>query len=544
MQTPILGSAYVARSVNAADSRMVNLFPEMVPEGGKQPAYLQRCPGLSLRVTVGSGPIRGLWWHGVYLYVVSGDTLYQVSSNWTFVAKGFVSGSGPVSIADNGTQIFIAADPNGYIYNTVTGIYAQITDPDYPGASVVDYLDGYFVFIQPNSQKIWVTSLLDGTSVDPLDFVSAEGDPDNIVSMIVDHREVWVFGHNSTEVWYNAGLSDFPLVRIQGAFNELGCAARYSVAKMNNQVYWLGKDTRGYGVVYQANGYMGQRISTHAVEWQIQQYGDISNAIAYTYQQDGHSFYVITFPSGNTSWVYDASTGAWHERAAWENGVWARPRGASQAFYNSEVLVGDYQNGNVYAYDLDNYADNNTPQRWLRSWRALPTGENTLRRTAQHTLQLDCETGVGLFLYPSDVARDLTAEDGAIILAEYVQNDLATESGEILTTEANDNFEPIADVPDYPIPFVAPMYLTTTTYPAAPGYNPQVMLRWSDDGGHTWSNEHWRSMGKIGEYGYRTIWRRLGMTMKLRDRVYEVSGTDPVKLAIMGAELQVSGTVA
>jgi hypothetical protein len=76
------------------------------------------------------------------------------------------------------------------------------------------------------------------------------------------------------------------------------------------------------------------------------------------------------------------------------------------------------------------------------------------------------------------------------------------------------------------------------------GVNPQAMLRWSDDGGHTWSNEHWRSMGAIGQYGYRTIWRRLGMTEKLRDRVYEVSGTDPVKIAIMGAELFITPTNA
>jgi hypothetical protein len=34
------------------------------------------------------------------------------------------------------------------------------------------------------------------------------------------------------------------------------------------------------------------------------------------------------------------------------------------------------------------------------------------------------------------------------------------------------------------------------------------------------------------------------MTLKLRDRVYEISGTDPVKVAIMGAELQLSGTAS
>jgi hypothetical protein len=543
MQTPILGSAYTARSVNAADNRMVNLFPEVVPEGGKQPAFLQRAPGLPLRVTVGTGPIRGLWQHNSYMYVVSGNTFYQVSSSYVATAKGTIAGTNPVTMADNGTQIMIAADPDGYIYNTSTGVFAQITDPDFPGASVVDYLDGYFVFIEPNSQRIWVTALLDGTSVDPLDFVSAEGDPDDVVSMIVDHREVWLFGKNSTEVWYNAGLSDFPLVRIQGAFNELGCAARYSVAKMNNQVYWLGKDDRGQGIVYVANGYQGQRISTHAVEWQIQQYGSMTDAIGFTYQQDGHSFYVLVFPTAAKTWVYDASTGAWHERAGWDN-QWTRYRAQAQVFYNNENLVGDYENGNLYAFDLNNYDYNGEVQRWLRSWRALPTGQNNLTRTAQHALQLDCETGVGLAQYPAYAAEDLAAENGDFLLAEYTQNDLVTESGEVITTEANDNFETIADAPNPPYDFTPPVYLTTTSYLAAPGYDPQAMLRWSDDGGHTWSNEHWRSMGKLGAFGYRTIWRRLGMTMKIRDRVYEVSGTDPVKLAIMGAELQISGTDA
>jgi hypothetical protein len=541
MQTPILGSAYTARSVNAADSRMVNLYPEVVPEGGKQPVFLQRAPGLLHRANVGSGPIRGLWVHGTFLYVVSGNTFYEVDSSFVAVAKGSVAGVGPVSMADNGAQIFIAAGQPSYVYNTLTGVFGAIADPDFPGASVVGYLDGYFVFIEPNSQRIWVTGLLDGTSVDPLDFASAEGNPDNIVSMIVDHREVWLFGNNSTEVWYNAGLSDFPLVRIQGAYNELGCAARYSVAKMNNQVYWLGKDARGQGIVYVANGYQGQRVSTHAVEWQIQQYGTMSDAVGFTYQQDGHMFYVLTFPSAGKTWAYDAATGAWHERAGWAN-EWTRYRPQTQAFFNNENLVGDYENGNVYALDLNVYDYNGEEQRWLRSWRALPTGQNNLNRTAQHSLQLDCETGVGLEQYPAYDSENLAAENGDILLAEYEQNELTTESGEVLTTEANDGLEPIADAPDPPYDFTPPVYLTTTSYLAAPGYDPQVMLRWSDDGGHTWSNEHWRSMGKIGQYGYRTYWRRLGMTLKIRDRVYEVSGTDPVKLAIMGAELQISGT--
>jgi hypothetical protein len=144
--------------------------------------------------------------------------------------------------------------------------------------------------------------------------------------------------------------------------------------------------------------------------------------------------------------------------------------------FDSQPIVGDYENGNIYALDLDVYSDNGEIQRWVRSWRPIPAGQNNLRRTSQHTLQLDCESGVGL-------------NDGQ-------------------------------------------------------GQDSQVMLRWSDDGGHTWSNEYWASMGRIGRYGKRVFWRRLGMTLKLRDRVYEVSGTDPNKVVIIGAEILISPTNA
>jgi hypothetical protein len=512
MKTPILGSTYVARSVNAADARMVNLFPEIVPEAGKEPAFLNRAPGLKLLNTIGNGPVRGLWAFSSSdstAFVVSGTQLYKITTSYVATLIGTVAGTGPVSLADNGTQLFIAANGPSYIYNNTTNAFGQITDPDFPGAVTVCYLDGYFVFNEPNSQKLWITALLDGTSIDPLEFASTEGSPDGLVAVAANFREVWAFGTNSIEVWYDSGATDFPLQRIQGAFNELGCAAPYSVAKMDNGLFWLGRDRRGEGIVYRANGYTGVRISTHAVEWQIQQYDDISDAIAYTYQQDGHSFYVLVFPSANTTWVYDAATQAWHERAGFTDGNFTRHRSNCQMAFNNKIVVGDFENGNIYAFDLDDFSDNGGIQKWLRTWRALPTGQNNLKRTAQHTLQLDCESGVGLNGY---------------VLPEVIY--LQTENDDFLITETSDYL------------------IAEQETVATQGANPQVMLRFSDDGGHTWSNEHWKSMGKIGEYYKRVIWRRLGMTTKLRDRVYEVSGTDPVKIAIMGAELILSPTNA
>ena len=514
MKSPILGSSYVARSVNAADNRLVNLFPEIVPEAGKEPAFLQRAPGLKLLNTVGTGPIRGLWAFssddGVG-FVVSGNELYKINNAYTATLLGTVSGTGPVSMADNGTQLFIACNGPSYIYNNATSVFSVITDPDFPGAVTVCYLDGYFVFNQPNSQLMWVTAILDGTNIDALDFASTEGSPDGLIAVASNFREVWAFGTNSIEVWYDVGGTGFPLQRIQGAFNELGCAAPYSVAKMDNGLFWLGRDRRGQGIVYRANGYAGVRISTHAVEWQIQQYADMSDAIGYTYQQDGHSFYVLVFPSANTTWVYDAATQAWHERAGFVDGQFTRHRSNCQMAFNNKIIVGDFENGNIYAFDLDDYSDNGQIQKWLRSWRALPQGTNTLKRTAQHSLQLDAQTGA----YLPAINVDITGSNDTFLLSELGAF-LLTESGDYIITQVGENINP----------------------------QPNVMLRWSDDGGHTWSNEHWKGMGAVGQYFYRTIWRRLGMTVKLRDRVYEVSGTDPIKIAIMGAELVLSPTNA
>ena len=591
MKTPILGSSYVTRSPNAADSRMVNLFPEVIPEGGKEAAWLQRAPGLRFIASIGLGPIRGLWTFYSdevgsttgskvnYAYVVSGETLYRLDSEWTSTAIGTVAGSTQVNMTDNGRQMFIADGDNGYIYNSTynrttfntTNTSTSVTGGDttyvYPGQPVsgtgiptgatvasvnsngtdfvlsaaatatntgvtltfspflttlttpfagavgCGFLDGWFVFNQPDSQIFWVMDST-STTIDPLYFASADGSPDNLVTLIVDHREIWLFGTNSVEVWYDAGLPDFPMARIQGAFNEIGCLAAYSVAKLDNGLFWLGTDQRGNGIVYRSKGYSGERISTHAVEWQIQQYSNLSDAVGYTYQQDGHSFYVLNFPTANTTWVYDVATGAWHERAGWENDAFTRTRGNCQLNFNNEIIIGDYRAGELYAYDPTVYSEAGTTQKWLRSWRALPTGQNDLNRTAQHSLQLDCQAGVGLSGYSQEEVNDI------IYIYDRAHDYILDRAGSPLL------------IRDY------------ANYTVTVGANPQVMLRWSDDGGHTWSNEHWKSMGPIGQTGYRTIWRRLGMTLKLRDRVYEISGTDPVQIAIMGAELHASPTNA
>jgi hypothetical protein len=149
---------------------------------------------------------------------------------------------------------------------------------------------------QPGTQQFQITQLLT-TNIDPLDFASAEGAPDLLISLIVDHREVWLFGETSTEVFFNSGNADFPLERIQGAFIQQGCAAKNTPARFGGSVVWLTANEQGQGMVVKAQGYQPVRISTHAVEYAINQYASIDDAIGFSYQCEGHSFYVLTFPT-------------------------------------------------------------------------------------------------------------------------------------------------------------------------------------------------------------------------------------------------------
>jgi hypothetical protein len=495
MKTPILGSSYVAATPNAAANRMVNMYPEAIPEGGKMPAFLTRCPGLRRVLTVGTGPCRGMRVVGGYLYVVSGNVLYKVAKDYSFKLIGSIIGQGLYSLSDNGSQLFISCNPNGYIYDIASDVLTKITDEDFPGSSVVDYLDGFFIVLEPNSQKFYISSIYDGLTWDSLDFASAEGLPDDLVTLCVDHRELWLFGTESIEVYTNSGDS-FPFSRIPGVFIEKGCGARYSVAKLDNSIFWLSYSKKEKGIVYRADGYTPVRISNHYIESQIEQFKTIEDAQAYTYTQAGHAFYVLTFPKENRTFAFDASTNSWHERASFENGKLIRHRSSYQENFNLKHHVGDFKTGNIYVLDKNYFSEYNDVQKCIRSWRALPTGQTNYLKTTHHSLAIDIETGWGI------------------------------NSTYLINYSENLDFDSNVDYSDY---------MTEES---------KLSLRWSDDSGKTWSNYHEKSLGKLGDFKKRVIFHRLGMTKKLRDRIYEISITDPIPFNIMGAELIITQTAS
>jgi len=467
VRVPFVGPAYTSRSLNADAQKAVNCYLEMDNSSPRAPVALYGTPGTVLEFTLPTSPARGCISQDSYSYWIAGSTVYKVDAANAYTSLGTIStSSGEVGICSNGSQILIVDGVAGYLITTATGVLSSITDTDFPnGVKRCTYQDGYFIVSGKNgSPSFWInTTAYDGAAWDALDFASAEGAPDNTIGIISDHRELWLFGNDSAEVWVNTGSTDFPFSRSGNTFIEHGCAAGGTVAKADNTVFWLGADDRGQGIVWRANGYTPMRISTHALEFAFANY-TLSDAFAFTYQQEGHIFYVLTFPTDGATWVYDAATQQWHERA-WRNpstGVLGRWRANCSCFFNGKHLVGDWETGNIYSLDLDAFTDNGDP---ILRLRASQTAENLQERIFIASLQVDMETGVG--------------------------NDA---------------------VPD-----------------------PQLALRWSNDGGHTWSNEHYASMGQVGEYGVRCIFRRLGQG---RNRVWEIRTTEACKFAVIGAVVE------
>lgn len=474
MKSPLLGGFYIGRSTNLADNRCVNLFPELVEtKDGKDVGALYGCPGYDLLGAIGAGPIRGAYFasNGI-LYVVSGNTLYSVSNAWTGTALGTITSSGgPVNMVDNGRQLLLVDGRGAWCLVFASGDFTNPVATLDIQTLALCYQDGFAVLNVVGTNQFYQSNLNDFTVFQALNYSSADSTPDQIIALFDLHREVWVFKQQKIEVWINAGLPGFAFQRLQGVQIPQGCAAPYSLARLGDSIVWLGSDEQGQGVVYLSEGYRAVRISTHAIEKAIAGYGGIADAIGYAYQDEGHYFYMLTFPTGNQTFCFDLTTRMWHERAAFSNGAFGRHASNCHAFAYGKHVIGDYQSGKLYAFNSNTYTDAGATRKWLRSWRAFPPNQKLFRPMRFNALEIDCQTGI--------------------------------------------------DIPD--------------------GSNPQFVLRWSDDGGHTWSNELFEGGNAPGDTASRILFRRLGMTRRTTgfDRMFELSGTDPVPIALIGADVDV-----
>lgn len=472
VKIPFVGPAYETRSVNVNAQRCVNLYLEAGGPGAKNPLALYGTPGLSEFANIGGDGIRGMY-HvpSKNLFAVSGDTFSEINRAGVVTVRGTLNSStGRISMADNGTQIMIVDGVDGYIYNVSTEVFVQITDADYPGAATVDFIDGYFVIEQPGTGRWFTSTLLDGLTWSATDFVTAESSSDDLSAVINTDGLVYSIGRYTTEAWYNAAASGNPFARMSGGIMQVGIQAVFSLAEGDGTFFMLARNRTGDNIVVRKEGFNFIRVSTNAIESSMEAMSTTSDAIGYVYTEEGHTFYVLTFPTGNKTWVYDITTGVWHERQSYKEVGSLRHRGNAYFFFAGEHMVGDFESGKIFKMRMDIFDDDGDPIERIRTTQHI---ENLEKRVSYASLQVDMESGVGL----------VTGQ----------------------------------------------------------GSDPQAMLTWSDDGGHSWSTEKWRTFGKIGEYSIRVKWNRLGVS---RDRIFELKISDPVKVVIIGSVAEIEALAA
>jgi hypothetical protein len=477
-----VGPSYEAANPLQDLQRLVNWFVEVDrTQEAKSPVALLGCPGLIAVNAAYPGEVRGAWvlpGGALSLWVV-GTAAILLNTSFVATKIGTLSTStGQVSIRDNGSgNIAVITDgANGYVYSIKTAVFHRIADPAWLGADKIVFIDGWLGFNWPGTQTFYVAPLYwNGTTpIDGTYFALKDSSSDNIVTHIENNREWWLIGERTTEIWYDAGGTNFPFARLQGATLQIGCAAKNTVCKTGLGLLWLAKSERGESFVAQIQGYSYAPVTTPAVANAIASYAVTSDAHAYTYTEAGHEFYVLTFPTADVTWVYDLTTQIWHQRASTDpkTGLQHRARMNCIIDFAGFRLVGDYTNGKIYKLTRNAFTDDGDPLVCIR--RTPHVWDKSDRYRMSHSrLQIEFLPGAGL--------------------------------------------------------------------PAGQGVNPQAMLRWSNDGGFTWGNEHWTSLGAIGNTLTRAIWRRLGIA---RDRVYELRYSDPTPRDIVGASIITEQTEA
>jgi len=382
------------------------------------------------------------------------------------------------------------------------------------GADRVDYLDTYFLLNKPNTPQFY-SSDSNATTFDPLYFANKESYSDYLSTIIVAKREIWLIGQETTEIWQNFGTADFPFGQVQSVFIDFGTQSKYSVARYDNSVFWLSADRQGQGIVLRGAGYQTQRISTFAIEHEISTYQRIDDAQGFVYLLGGHAFYVLTFPHADKTWAYDASTQLWHEWL-WidSNGDEHRHRANCYWPVNGIGVVGDWQNGNLYAIDQTVFTDNGAPIKRVRSFSHIA---NNAYRVFYKEFIADIETGTGGVSQGRQKLLDttFTAADGTLLEDYSYSDDVnavwtvvsgeAAISGDMLSAPAGSSAlyqaDPHLATADYVISFK----MVPSTYGSVVPASDVYVIGRSDASGHGYQatlssdgSQYWAKLQPLG----------------------------------------------
>lgn len=403
---PLISAAYAGKSVISSGQECVNLYAEIVGKIDPQsptPVTYYPTPGTVLKAqTANNAPIRGCYRTSLgTAYIVSGTNVYYVAPNYDLILVGNIADKPTqVYFKDNGLVVVLVDGSNGYVIDMDSNQFAKITDSNFYGAAFVELLDTFFIFNNPGTNQFYISvsnasfALLSTVGAfDPLDIAAKSGFNDPIVAIITVHRELWLVGNLTTEVWIGTGAADFYFQQVQGAYINHGCGAPYSLASQDTLTFFIQQDMQGNGLVLQGQGYDVTEISTPRLVEEFKSYAMLSDAIGFCFQIADHAFYALVFPSANKGWLYDLTTTQWCE---WnwcdENGNLLRPRANCCMFANNDILVGDWQYGKLLKLDINVFKDEDSPIVRIRTFPHL-TDDDRYSRINYNTFSADMQVG-------------------------------------------------------------------------------------------------------------------------------------------------------
>jgi hypothetical protein len=392
----LFGSGVSGKSLTVTDQRRVNVYYEVREDGEKSKLCVYGTPGSSLFAAIGANPVRGMYVFGGKMVVVAGSGAYTVSSVGVVTSIGTLQTSaGFVGMSDNGIGVLIVDGSKGYFWNG-TVFTSPITDANFPnGCSTVTFNDTFFLVDDPAVNGQFRSSpgfYIPGVPWVALAFGNASSNPDPIVAVDSDHGYIIVWGSASIEFHQDVGTSPWQYAPIISATQQVGLAAKWSRAKFNNTVAFLGTNLQGGYSVYVGEGFVPKAISNKDIDAIFLTFTTVSDAVAMSYIWDGHPFYALTFPTASRTFLYDGSTNTWSEQ---QTGVSAFTRyyANQSVVFNGNIYVSDFATGNIYKLDDTVFTDNGTTiARWIQT-RHINDKGNML---GIDEVFLDMETGVGL----------------------------------------------------------------------------------------------------------------------------------------------------
>jgi hypothetical protein len=396
-----IGGSHVQQSPLADCERTINYYLEKSQAAGaKSKAQLYPTPGVRPWLTTTGLMGRGIFEMDNHCFVAIGDQILELTDQppAATLRGTVVMDQYPVTFSNNGPkddagEMFITSGNNGYILDLTTNVFTQVRTG---GTRQGGMLDTFFLALDADTHSVYLSDLNKGTVWDPTQVIRRTIMPDPWIAMTINYRELWLFGEQTSEVWYNADSFPIPYQPHPSGLIPYGIAAPFSVRNIGGTLLWLAKTAQGTGMVVQANGFQPQIVSTHAMKVAIASYPRIDDAIGDSVQIFGHTFYILTFPSAGATWVYDLSTQEWVEWLTWmkelnEYVAW-RPLFHAVAFNDNKHLICDRGSGVIY--ELTHEVAFDVEHREQRRLRRFPGLINGLERVFYTGLQVYLESGL------------------------------------------------------------------------------------------------------------------------------------------------------